>query len=98
MDKALAIVVTSYVKAGKKEEYLELIAPLVENTKKEPGCLFFDLFEDPDDSSALTLIEIFKDKAAHKWHLEQEYFRTYLEKITPLRDEHRDRKEYFHAF
>ena len=94
----ISVVVTYNVLPGKREEYLKIIKELIEKTQVEEGCVYYDLFEENEGSSALTLVEVWKDQAALDYHLKTEHFLKALEGLTPLREEDRIRNVYKQVF
>ena len=98
MGKMVSVVVTYFVKPGKKEEYLDAVKVLIEKTHQEEGCVFYDLFENPENPAALTLVEVWKDQAALDYHMGMDYFLKSVEVLTPLREDHRERFVYSKVF
>jgi quinol monooxygenase YgiN len=69
--KPFALLVTIKAKAGKGKELEAAFAPCVAATKKEPGCLAYELNRDPDDPLAYLMYEKFKGVAALEDHLKR---------------------------
>lgn len=61
-----------------KKEYLEVVAPmyaeLVAATKKEPGCIEYNLFVDEDDEGHFIFIEEWINHQALDAHCASEHF------------------------
>lgn len=60
-----------------KENYLfdaiELLKTLVNETRKEDGCLQYDLIEDKENKGVLYIIEVWESDRHHLKHTEQEH-------------------------
>jgi len=76
----IKIVAKSVVKDGEKDQYLKVAKELIEKSKKEEGCISYELFEDINDASVLTFIEEWKDSDAINSHNNSEHFT----RIVPL--------------
>jgi len=70
----IKIVAKSVVKDGEKDQYLKVAKELIEKSKKEEGCISYELFEDINDGSVLTFIEEWKDSDAINSHNNSEHF------------------------
>jgi hypothetical protein len=59
-NKPFALLVTIKAKEGKEKEVEAAFAPCIAATKKEPGCLAYELNRDPDDPTVYVMYERFK--------------------------------------
>jgi quinol monooxygenase YgiN len=84
--KPFALFVTIKAKAGKEKELEATFAPCIAATKKEAGCLAYELNRDPDDPTAYVMFEKFKNLAALEDHLKQEHTTRLFKAIEPLTD------------
>ena len=84
--KPFALVVTIKVKAGKEKELETTFAPCIKATKKEPGCISYELNRDTEDPSTYVMYEKFKSLAALEDHLKQEHTQTLLKAVPDLAD------------
>jgi quinol monooxygenase YgiN len=82
--KPFAIVVEFKVKGGKEKEFEATFKPALAATKKEPGCIAYELNRDPDQPDVYLMFEKFKSVAALEDHLKQQYTKTLLEAVGPL--------------
>lgn len=57
-----------YAKPGRRQDYLDAARHHLEESRKEPGCLFFDLVPMPDHPDGILLAEGFVSEAAHRQH------------------------------
>lgn len=55
-------------KPGKREAFLEAARHHAEESRKEPGCLYFELVPMPDDPDRMLLAEAFVSEGAHRLH------------------------------
>ncbi len=84
--KPFAMFVTIKTKPGKEKELEAAFAPCIAATKKEAGCLAYELNHDPDESTSYIMFEKFKDVAALETHVKSEHVKKLFEAIGPLTD------------
>ena len=84
--RPFALFVTIKAKAGKEKELEAACAPCIAATKKEAGCLAYELNRDPDDPTTYVMFEKFKNVAALEAHLKQEHTTKLLKALEPLTD------------
>ena len=82
--KTFALIVTIEAKKGKEKELEAAFAPCLAATKKEPGCIAYELNRDPDHSSSYLMYEKFKGVAALNAHLKQPHTLKLLKAIPSL--------------
>lgn len=58
------------IKPGSMEAVREAVAPCLEATRKEPGCISYDLFQSVDDPEALVFVERWETREALAAHFE----------------------------
>ena len=80
----IKVVAKNKIKEDKLETVLGLYQELVQETRKEEGCILYELFQDIDDSTVLTMIEEWEDKASLDRHMKTEHFM----RIVPMVGEH----------
>ena len=71
------IVARVLVKEGKEAAFISVASVLVEATRKEPGCLFYTLYQSPLDTKQFIFYEEYKDQAAFDAHGNSEHFKTF---------------------
>ena len=59
----VAIVARVTVKAGKTDEYVAALAPLLEQAEKEPGTLLYAVHRSKDDPQVFWTTEVYADDA-----------------------------------
>lgn len=70
----IKIVAENFVIEDKMNEFIGLANKLIEETRKEKGCLSYVLFENLNDKCNLTFIEEWVDLDAIKKHNESKHF------------------------
>ena len=75
------IVVTSTFKSlpGKREKIVELARPAVEATRKEKGCVRYELFLSSEDDVTLQFIEEWTDLDSLRAHLKSPHLAAFKE-------------------
>lgn len=84
--KPFAILVTFKVKAGKEKEFEDAFPACLAATKKEPGCIAYELNQDPEHPDTYLMYEKFKGIPAIEDHLKQKHTQTLLKTVGPLID------------
>lgn len=76
----IKVVAKSKVKADNLDTVLNLYEELVQATRKEEGCIVYELYQDVEDPCVLSMIEEWEDKASLDAHMKTEHFT----RIVPL--------------
>jgi len=76
----IKVVAKNFIKKDKIEEVLEHIKELVAITVKEEGCIKYEIYQDENDKSILTMIEEWESKEALNKHMASEHFK----RIVPI--------------
>jgi quinol monooxygenase YgiN len=72
---------------GRENDLLRELSALVEPTRKEAGCLVYELHVDPENPEKLMFYEKFADQAALDFHVNTTHFKklvSYREKSDPI--------------
>ncbi len=80
----IRIVARSVVQTYQKEEYLRLARELIVQSRKEPGCISYELYEDIHNPNVLTFLEEWEDQTAVDRHNNSTHFQTILPKMQLL--------------
>lgn len=83
-DYEMMIVAKLSVKPEKIKEFTEVAKGMIENSNKEAGCKFYQLFQDPYDNTKFVFVEEYKNQAAVDEHFAADYFKAFGPKITDL--------------
>ncbi len=72
--------VVAHIRARKdtQEEMLALLSGFVEPTRREPGCMRYQLYRNKSDPQDFTFIEEWKSEDALEEHLQMPYLRSGL--------------------
>jgi quinol monooxygenase YgiN len=77
----IKVVAKNYIKEEKINEVLEIIKELIEETRKEKGCIIYELFQDVQNKGVITFIEEWENMEILKKHMESEHFKRIVPKI-----------------
>ena len=69
---------------GQGAELRELLSWMVENTRTEPGCERYDLYQQPGSSETLHLFERYRDQEALDAHRAASYYVEYRHRVAGL--------------
>ena len=80
------IVVVAHFTArpGKEGELLNLMRSLLEPTRREPGCIRYELNQEIENPRAFTFAEKFADREAFEAHLKMPYVARFAEQSAGL--------------
>jgi (4S)-4-hydroxy-5-phosphonooxypentane-2,3-dione isomerase len=89
------VVVARWVAREGEEAAVEAaLDKLLEHSRAESGCRFYEPTRDRKDSSVFVLFEIYDNEAAYRAHLESEHFKRYAIEDAIPRLESREREFY----
>jgi quinol monooxygenase YgiN len=83
-DYEMMIVAKLSVKPEKIKEFTKAAKEIIEKSNKEPGCKFYQLYQDPYENSKFVFVEEYKNQAAVDEHFAADYFKAFGPKITDL--------------
>ncbi len=78
----IKVVAKGYAQEDKVKEIIEICKELVELTRKEEGCIRYELYQDINDSTILTFVEEWESKEALDKHMKTEHFT----RIVPIKN------------
>lgn len=81
----IVLIAKNTLQEGKQEEFVRIAKKMVEETRKEEGCISYDLVKDETDDVVFCFIEKYKDEAALEAHRASAYFQTYVPMLGALR-------------
>lgn len=71
----VALLVTIRIQPPHREAFMEaMLDDARHSVQDEPGCLRFDVLEDPDDPNRIFLYEVYRDEAALEAHRQAPHF------------------------
>ena len=80
-----AILAYLTAKPGKEAEFQEkMTAQAKRCLANEPGCLQFDVAQDPKNPARFVMLEVYKDDGAIKAHQESQHFKEFRPVVTEL--------------
>ena len=82
----ITIVAKNLIKQGKTEEFKVLAERLINESRKESGCISYNLYEDSINGNVLTFIEVWENKEAITLHNSSEHFTSIVPKFGDLKD------------
>lgn len=88
------VVVHSHILPQHVDRFREVTVQNAEASRGEAGCVRFDVFQQTDDPTRFTFVEILKSREDGVRHLETDHFRKWLEEAVPLTVEPRTRVIY----
>jgi quinol monooxygenase YgiN len=71
----VCLAVTYRVKPGAEERAADLLRRMTEPSRREPGCLMYQVHRVPDDPALFFLYEQYEDRAGLDAHRASEHFR-----------------------
>ena len=82
----ITIVAKNLIKQGKAEEFKALAEKLINESRKESGCISYNLYEDSNNCNILTFIEEWENKEAINLHNNSEHFTSIVPKFEELKE------------
>jgi len=73
-DKPFAVVVQAEIEPNRMAEFLELIEKNAKETRKEPGCIRFDVLRSQDAPNQFFFYELYKNAEAIDHHKQQPHY------------------------
>ena len=83
MEKKI-VVARIQVLEDKVNDYLQIIAPLIEATRAEAGNLVYALYQSPEDPAEFLFYEEYSDEDAFKAHGNSAHFKAFAGQVKPL--------------
>lgn len=65
------LIATLTIQPGSLPAILEAVAPCIEATRKEAGCISYDLFQSQTDENILTFVERWESQEAVEAHFQE---------------------------
>ncbi|WP_315082071.1 putative quinol monooxygenase [uncultured Clostridium sp.] len=90
----IKVVAKNFAKQDKMNEIIELYKELVEMTRKEEGCIKYEMYQDEQDARILTMIEEWENRQALDKHLKSEHFTRIVPMLGKLMSKETDMNVY----
>src|SRR5947208_910338 len=81
---SLRVVARIKARSETVDEVRELLRGLVEPTRKEPGCVTYELLQNRDDPTDFTFVEEWESNAAFESHLASDHLEAIGPKLQPV--------------
>ena len=82
----IKVIAKQTIKEDMVEEFKSSISELVEETRKEDGCLSYQLFEDIKNKKLLTFVEEWESMEALQSHMSSKHFQEAMPKLAKLQE------------
>ena len=73
----LRLIISLNAAPGKGAEFAEAFAGRCRKVMTEPGCLQFDVVQDPKNATRFVMLEVYKDDAAIAAHQDSQHFKDF---------------------
>jgi quinol monooxygenase YgiN len=83
-EDTLRVVARVKARPNKVDELLSILSQLVEPTRKEPGCIRYELLQNNEDPTDFTFIEEWQSNTALESHFATKHFKDSLVKLPNL--------------
>ena len=78
------VIAKFFVKEDKVEEFLKLASVLVEESRKEEGCVSYNLLQDVSNSQILIMVEEWESAKILKTHMASAHFTSIIPEMSLL--------------
>lgn len=82
----IKVVAKSEIKENQIETYKRLAKDLIHETRKEQGCISYELFQDIDHPNICSFIEAWEDKEALGRHMKSAHYERIVPQMAPLKE------------
>ena len=93
-ENTLRLIARIKSRPDKVEETREFLSRLIEPTRKETGCLAYELLQNRDDPTEFVFVEEWADDAALAAHFETEHIKAGLQQFPELAAEPLELRKY----
>jgi quinol monooxygenase YgiN len=90
----LRVIARLVARSGKEEALRLLLMGLIAPTRKESGCITYELLQNKENSREFTFVEEWRDEAALKAHFATDHIQNALGKFPDLLAEELDVRRY----
>lgn len=66
---------------NKQQEFIEAVTELAACTRKDEGCLFYELYQMTDDTTCFYFLEEWRSASDLEGHFTKTYFRDFISKM-----------------
>ena len=79
MSKPFSVIVEAEIQADRMDEFMSMIKTNAEESRKEPGCIRFDVLRDQGNANKFWFYEVYKDTAAVDFHKTQAHYQAWAD-------------------
>lgn len=90
----LKVVAKNFIQKDKLDETIKLYEELIYFTRKEEGCIKYELYQDEKDPTILCMIEEWENEEAFDKHTKSEHFLRIVPQLKKLRTRDSDLNVY----
>ena len=80
----LILIAKFRTKTEGREKMINMSKGMVDNSRKEEGCIVYDFLQDPFDQDSFTFYERWRSREDLELHFEKSYFRDFAERCPDL--------------
>jgi quinol monooxygenase YgiN len=77
----IKVIAKNVLKEGYVQDFIDLAVPLIKESQKESGCIYYDLYQDISEPNVLTFIEEWKDEKAIRLHKASVHYMDIIPKL-----------------
>lgn len=70
-----------YVKSERVADFIAAARAMIDSSNAEPGCISYQLYQNPYDNTKFIFVEAWKDQAAIDTHFSMSYFKAFGPKV-----------------
>jgi quinol monooxygenase YgiN len=78
------IIAKVFIKPEKTDSFVAAAREIIKNSNAEPGCEFYQLYQDPYDKSKFIFVERYVNQAAVTAHFNADYFKAFGPSISQM--------------
>ncbi|MFN8207057.1 MAG: putative quinol monooxygenase [Bacteroidales bacterium] len=83
-NQARMIVAKVFIKPEKTDSFIMAARGIIQNSNAEPGCEFYQLYQDPYDKTKFVFVERYVNQAAVEAHFNADYFKAFGPSIASM--------------
>ncbi|MDD3395500.1 MAG: putative quinol monooxygenase [Anaerotignum sp.] len=83
----IVLIAKNVVAEKNAAEFLQIAEKLVAETRKEVGCIYYDLVQDTNEKNVFYFVEKYSNQEAVELHKNSAYFQSYVPQMQALRED-----------
>lgn len=81
----ILLIAKNTLQEGKQAEFIRIAEKMAQESRKEAGCLAYELVQEEGSDTIFYFVEKYRDEAALEAHRASAYFQTYVPMLGALR-------------